>query len=144
VRSAAEQSETTPQGRAALLAAPVGVAAASALSLGVLALIQRSPVGLPGCPFHVLTGMWCPLCGGTRAVSALVSGDVVGALGLNAVVVLAVPLLLLEWGRWTVGRARRRPTAFLDVSGRTIAVVAAVLLVFAVVRNMPGADALAP
>jgi len=127
-----------------MLVAPLGLAAAAALSVGVITLLQRVPVGLPGCPFHALTGLWCPLCGGTRAVAALASGDVVEALGLNAIVVLAAPVALLAWLRWTVGRARGRPIAFLEVSGRTITVVAAVLLLFAVVRNLPFAEALAP
>ena len=46
---------------------------------------------LPGltCPFHVLTGVPCPTCGGTRALTALAHLDVAGALAMNPLVALA-------------------------------------------------------
>jgi hypothetical protein len=44
------------------------------------------------CPFHGLIGLPCPSCGLTRAMCALVSGDVAGALKWNA---LVVPVALL-------------------------------------------------
>ena len=71
-------------------------------------------------------------------------GDLGGALGLNAVVVLAVPLLAAEWVRWTAGRARGRPSSFLNLPGRALAVVAAVVVVYALLRNLPGLEMLAP
>ncbi|MCC4605791.1 DUF2752 domain-containing protein [Xanthomonas campestris pv. badrii] len=46
----------------------------------------------PPCAFHALTGFYCPGCGITRALHALVHGDLVSAFGMNA---LAVGLLAL-------------------------------------------------
>ena len=99
---------------------------------------------LPPCPFLAVTGLWCPLCGGTRAMDALVAGDVGAALGLNLLVVVAVPILAAEWLRWTIGRARGRPTSFMNVSTRVLAAVTVVALAFAVLRNVPGMEMLAP
>ena len=137
------QAETSS--RTGLLVPPVATAAAGTLALGATVLAERVGLTLlPPCPLHALTGLWCPLCGGTRAVQALAGGDVPTALGLNALVVVALPLLLLAWVRWTVRRASGQPADLLTLSGRGLAVVAAVLVVFMVVRNLPGMEVLTP
>jgi len=58
-----------------------------------------SPVALlPGCPFHTMTGLPCPTCGGTRALLALGRLEWHEALVLNPLVtsatVLGGPLML--------------------------------------------------
>lgn len=35
------------------------------------------------CPYRLLTGGWCPGCGGTRALKALIRGDVRDSLAMN-------------------------------------------------------------
>ena len=99
--------------------------------------LPRSAPGLPDlCPLHRTTGLWCPLCGGTRATRELMHGDLWAALGYNpfalaleAVVVLLVARWLLAWLR-----GRRRPL----VTGREGILLGVALAVFAVVRNLPG------
>ena len=131
--------------RLRLLAQPAVVAAAGLGSIALVTWLDRVGLAvLPACPFLSVTGLWCPLCGGTRAVQALSGGDVEAALGFNVLVVLAVPLVLAEWARWTAGRARGRPTSFMNVSSRTLAVVAALALLYMVVRNVPGMEVLTP
>lgn len=44
----------------------------------------------PACPLHAWTGVPCPGCGTTRAVLALVRGDVSGALAWNPLATLAL------------------------------------------------------
>ena len=104
--------------------------------LRALTLPRNSP-GLPDlCPLHRTTGLWCPLCGGTRATRELMHGDLWAALGYNpfalaleAVVVLLVARWLLAWLR-----GQRRPL----VTGREGILLGVALAVFAVVRNLPG------
>ena len=125
--------------------APATVAAAALAVTTAVALIDLGETSvLPPCPFLAITGLWCPLCGGTRAVDALVAGDVGAALGLTLLVVLAVPILAAEWLRWTIGRARGRQTTFMNVSTRVLTAVTVVALAFAVLRNVPGLEMLAP
>jgi len=51
--------------------------------LRALTLPRNSP-GLPDlCPLHRTTGLWCPLCGGTRATRELMHGDLWAAMGYN-------------------------------------------------------------
>ncbi len=50
---------------------------------------------LPGCPMYALTGLYCPGCGSTRCLYSLVHFDLPGALAMNPLLVLSLPLLLL-------------------------------------------------
>ena len=83
--------------------------------------------GIP-CLFHAVTGLDCPLCGATRATLRLLRGDVVGALDMNALWVLSIPLLAV----WLVVAWRRRSLVVARPQ-----YLFAVGLVFAVVRNLP-------
>jgi len=92
---------------------------------------------LPPCPFHAATGLDCPGCGGTRAFLALAHGDVRAALDHHALLVLALPALVVGWVAWARATWAGRP-ARLALDARLVPAVVAVLLVFAVVRNLPG------
>lgn len=46
------------------------------------------------CPFHYITGFFCPGCGSQRAVHLLLHGDVVGAFRFNPLMVLTLPVLI--------------------------------------------------
>lgn len=62
----------------------------------VAVLLYRFPPGKyrfwPPCVFHRLTGLYCPGCGNTRALAALLRGDVAGSLAWN---VLLIPTLVV-------------------------------------------------
>ena len=53
-----------------------------------------------GCGFRALTGMPCPLCGGTHACAALVQGDLAAAWAANP-----GALVLLLWLALLAGQA---------------------------------------
>lgn len=136
----------------------VGVAGACA------AVLWRDP-HVPGslglCPLHAVTGLYCPGCGTLRALHDILHGDVVGALGHNA---LTIPVLaaLLGWALWALLprpgsgcgpvpptpargsedgtiRSRGRPWVPLLVSSAVLVT----FTVFTVARNLPGSP-LAP
>ncbi len=89
---------------------------------------------LPGCPLKELTGLDCPLCGGTRAAHALLTGDVGAAIDFNVFATLVViPLLAFLTVRVTVALWRGRP---VSIPSPTWLAVAA-LFAFGVVRNLP-------
>src|SRR5699024_8703616 len=64
----------------------------------------------PPCLVYHLTGLYCPGCGSSRAVHALLDGDLRLALRNNAVIVIAAPLVAAGFVVWTVQRVRGRPT----------------------------------
>lgn len=90
---------------------------------------------LPPCPLHALTGWFCPGCGSTRALHALVHGDVVQALAMNPLLVVVLPLLawmaLSAAGLALPGRRTLMPIA---ANPRIWLVV---LLGYWVLRNLP-------
>ena len=56
----------------------------------------------PPCPFHALTGLYCPGCGSLRAMHDVLHGEIRAALGLNPLMVVFIPVLclLLAFRRW--------------------------------------------
>jgi hypothetical protein len=101
------------------------------------------------CPFYALTGLYCPGCGGLRAVNDLTNGDVVGAASSNVVFVALLPLIVFGWMRWTrrawAGEPSDPARQRVGVrAGAWIIALSVVLLVFAVVRNLPMGSWLAP
>jgi uncharacterized protein DUF2752 len=118
-----------------------------ALGLATLALHVRDPhaSGSWGyCP-SALLGIYCPGCGGLRAVNDLTDGHLGAAVSSNLLFIVVLPVLVFLLGRWFVerwtGQVRqpdpRRIRLFLVSLG-----VAAV--VFTVLRNLPAGSWLAP
>ena len=81
----------------------IAAAATGAAVVGVWVLRHYDPnvAGnpFPPCPFYALTGYYCIGCGMTRALHALVHGDVVRAFGLNplAMTMLALVPMMIGW-----------------------------------------------
>jgi Protein of unknown function (DUF2752) len=117
------------------------------LAVASLALRLRDPHddGSWGiCPSAAM-GVYCPGCGGLRAVNDLTHGDLAGAASSNLVLVLAMPVVIFVLGRWLLdgwtGRERDHSTRL--VLGVTAAYGVA-LAVFTVLRNLPAGSWLAP
>lgn len=91
----------------------------------------------PGCVFYRLTHLHCPGCGGTRCMRALSDGRVLTALRMNPLIFSALAWLGVFWLRgvlreWAV--IARKPLVFPTSGGWWIA---AVVLLFSVLRNLP-------
>jgi len=124
--------------------APAAIASAAAGLATVAALVDPFKHHLtPTCPFRALTGLWCPFCGGTRAVWAAAHGDFRLMIHANALMPAVGLLLAWKWLSW-LGQSTgwwRLPVP----GGRGFGVAVAVVLIgFAVLRNLPGFGALAP
>jgi hypothetical protein len=93
----------------------------------------------------MLTGTYCPGCGGLRAVNDLTRGDFRAAASSNLLFVGSLPLAAVLYMRWVkdAWNGVRRP-----VSTRRALVYAAIFLgvalVFTVLRNLPVGAWLAP
>ena len=87
----------------------------------------------PECPLHRFTGLYCAGCGGTRAIRALLHGDLAMFFRMNALLPLLLAAAVLFCFR---PRLLRNPAV-------PIALFAAIVL-FAVLRNLPGFRFLAP
>ncbi|MGD1053540.1 MAG: DUF2752 domain-containing protein [Candidatus Dormibacteria bacterium] len=92
--------------------------------------------GIP-CPFHALTGLWCPGCGSARAIYSLVHLDWSAALARNPLLVVALPYLLLRWVGW-MSQSLGGPSLWALPPKRWVApAVGGVIVAFWVARNLP-------
>ena len=133
------------RGRAGRIVPPL--AAAGAVGLASLALHLRDPhvSGSWGfCPFHAMTGLWCPGCGGLRAVNDLTHGDLLAAASSNLVLVLALPFVAAIWLAWLRRSWTGVPRRATGVSTAVVWLVVVPVLVFSVARNLPFGAWLAP
>ena len=53
----------------------------------------------PPCLFNMFTGLQCPGCGGTRALHALLHGDVAAAFALNPLLFVMIPVIGVVFAR---------------------------------------------
>ena len=134
--------------RRSVLTHPFAVAAEAVAAAGYLAYVDPNQPGhYPTCPFLLLTGRFCPGCGGLRALHDLLHGQVIAALSANLVIVLMVPVVVLLWVRWVFTRS-----ALIGAEsrwGRSIPASAlwsllVVVLLFWVLRNLSVTAGLAP
>jgi Protein of unknown function (DUF2752) len=90
----------------------------------------------PTCPIHRIFGIACPGCGATRALAALLHGDVTEALRLNALFVVLLPFAVAS----VIESYRRalRPEIFRWPQPPAAAVYAALgaAIAFTVARNL--------
>ena len=91
------------------------------------------------CPVHLLTGLYCPGCGNTRALHALVHLDFIGMLNYN----LLFPFLFVILGWLLAGEylnlllGRRIMWLPKRVSPVLIGLACFVLAAFTILRNVP-------
>ena len=89
------------------------------------------------CPFRALTGFACPGCGSTRAMHALVHGDVVDAFKFNPLLVLSLPFLLFAFVRFTNAAIHGRQLTGNQLKAKYIWTIFGVVLFFWIFRNTP-------
>ena len=120
--------------RIAVLLSPI------ALALAVAAVYAVNPAraAVPLCLVHAFTGLHCPGCGMTRALHALLHGDVALALRSNALLFVALPLLAyLFAAEWFKALRRKAVLPTGNVPKALWVSVLALALVFCVLRNLP-------
>lgn len=68
----------------------------------LLFLFDPEKGGFLTCPFRSLSGLLCPGCGSQRALHDILHLRIQAAFDHNALLVLSVPLMFLQWlvGRW--------------------------------------------
>ena len=81
-----------------LLAVPVLLAAACILFHDAALYMAREV--FPPCSTYVLLGIYCPGCGLTRCILALMEGNVILALRCNGAIVCLLLFLVLLYAEW--------------------------------------------
>ncbi|MCI0460710.1 MAG: DUF2752 domain-containing protein [Gemmataceae bacterium] len=120
--------------RLLLLLAVVAVLAGGA---ALLYWVPPAPGSIyPPCLFRSLTGLYCPGCGSTRCLHALLHGDLRQAAAYNVLLLVALPLLVCCGARWLwqVGKPRTPPRRRLPAWA--IRVLFVVVVAYWALRNM--------
>lgn len=130
---------------------PLAVGGAALAGAGYVAAVDPNSAGhYPTCPFLAVTGWYCPGCGALRAVHALGHGDLMTALARNPLAVVAIGCLVVAWVVWLTRAAAGRPLRWMvpQRGARTLSLTLygalGVILVFWVLRNLPGWAWLSP
>jgi hypothetical protein len=111
---------------------PIGAAAIAGYLVVLFLFDPERHGGFLPCPFHWLTGLLCPGCGAQRALHDLMHGRVGEAFGHNAALVVALPLLGLQWGLHRLGWAAQP----LAADNRVVLGWALAVVAWGVLRNL--------
>ena len=116
-------------------AAPVAVVL---LAAGVLLRFPPAQYSFyPVCPVHEFLHLQCPGCGATRAVAALLRGDIAEAMHFNALVTLMLPFAAV-YGVFCYWRFVQRETIHWTQPPRAVVYAAfCVAVIFTAIRNLP-------
>lgn len=115
-----------------------GVGAAIGASAVFWLMMTQTPgesAWLPPCMFHAATGLFCPGCGITRAIHALVHGDIARAFSMNAFAMIGMMAMFTE----IIDRMSGQPAWWSGVrrllhDARTWATI---VIIFVIGRNLP-------
>lgn len=117
-----------------LLVLPPVLILAAYLFRGLLWRLANAASGLYLCPFHRITGLYCPGCGGTRSMIALLHGHLFEAFHDNP----ASPLLVLVALLWYIEKVAAYFGKELRLIPRKVwfwCIAGGIHLVWAVLRN---------
>ncbi|MEN6521001.1 MAG: DUF2752 domain-containing protein [Armatimonadota bacterium] len=88
---------------------------------------------LPPCPFHALTGLYCPGCGSTRAMHQLLHVHILAALDLNPLMVISLPFLLYS----SLKQAFMQSKPEQPVKAIWVWSIFVVIIIYGIMRNIP-------
>lgn len=133
------------RGRWRAMALPV---TAGCVGIAAVALLHVRDPHIEGsygvCPSYALLGVYCPGCGGMRAVHNLTDGRILDSLHSN---LIALPLLIafaLWVVDWAVRSWRGQPMRQLSISWFTMWTLLVALAGYTVLRNTPWGTWLTP
>lgn len=114
--------------------APVAIIA---LAAAVLLLFPPGQYSFyPECPIYRYLHIRCPGCGATRALSALLRGNMAEALRLNLLSTLLMPVVAIYAGLWYRSFLQRKSFHWPQLPSTTVYALVAGAAIFAVVRNL--------
>lgn len=121
------------------------VAGALALATIYVLVCKNFRIALP-CWFYELTGLYCPGCGVTRMLLAMLEGQFYQAFRYNPLVFMLIPGMLLLLGAMLYKKSQGQPmrdTLHKIPEWIWIALVV-VLVIYGILRNLPCCSFLAP
>lgn len=100
---------------------------------GLIEWITRQ--GFP-CLFQLITGLYCPGCGGTRAVRALLAGNLGLSFQYHPLVPYAAAVLTVELASYGISRMTKNPRWYLGHETLFIYIAAGIVAANWVFKNV--------
>ncbi len=91
-------------------------------------------IGMP-CAFHLITGLYCPGCGGTRAVKELIRGDLLMSFQYHPLVLYTAAVVILELVTWGLAKLFHRPGLHVKKYNVFILIGAGIVVVNWIYKN---------
>jgi hypothetical protein len=115
-------------------------AALLAATLTALAVLFRFPPErynfYPRCPIYTYLHLQCPGCGTTRALAALLHGDIGAALHYNPLTTILLPIVLFYLA-YSYSRRDSRSDGLMTLRIPVVYSLFAIAAIFTVTRNLP-------
>ncbi|OUN19942.1 DUF2752 domain-containing protein [Pseudoflavonifractor sp. An85] len=112
-----------------------GLLLVAAAGVGYALWVTLTHLAIP-CPFHAVTGLWCPGCGVTRMCLALLRLDLAEAWQANPVLLVLLPLIAGLLGYRMVCYVRQGHTPAKRWETLAWSGLAVVLVIWGIVRNV--------
>lgn len=100
---------------------------------GILALVTGQ--GFP-CLFHLFTGLYCPGCGGTRAVRCLLKGELRLSFQYHPLVLYTAVVMTVELVSFVLSKVLKKPRFYLGHEKLFIYIGAGIVLVNWIYKNV--------
>jgi len=91
----------------------------------------------PQCPFHAITGAYCPGCGSQRALHSLLHFNIAGVVSFNFLFLPAALLVLYHYVYSGLNQIFGWKLPNLLYKKQTPWIILTVVLVFWILRNLP-------
>jgi len=115
-----------------------GSAMAGLLAAVLLYVFNPSESGLfPPCPFHALTGWYCPGCGSLRALHQLLHGEISAAMRLNPLMVLSLPFVAYGLAAEVFKTCLGIKLPVVHLRAYWIWVIFVLIILYWILRNIP-------
>lgn len=101
-----------------------------------LYVASAKEIKLPPCIFNVVTGLYCPGCGGTRAVRALIHGHLLRAVWYHPFVVYGVAVYVIFMVSHTIRKFINHNVKGMKYRNVYIYIWLAILILNFIIRNI--------
>lgn len=90
---------------------------------------------LGSCDIRDRFKIYCPCCGGTRALKALLQLHIIKSLQYNPIVILIMLYVILHFSLWFIERKYFYKYKFIKIRVITMYIFFAIWILFSVIRN---------
>ena len=96
------------------------------------------------CIFRKITHLYCPGCGITRMLAAILTGDFYQALRYNPLICILLPLVIVYLVDYLINQARGRKSLLVRTPNWVWILMIVALVIYGIMRNLSWFKYLAP